>query len=117
MDKKKLRKLSRIVLWSILSIISLIAVILFILELSKTLKSMKEAKEKSTGSTTFIRIEDKPCNNGYLVYDKDTYVIYHVGNQGNMTILENADGTPRLYKEKDDNSYINLEESNKNDDN
>lgn len=41
------------------------------------------------------------CGDFYIVYDNETKVMYAVSNghynYGNLTLLVNADGTPKLY--------------------
>lgn len=66
---------------------------------AKIEKSEDHVPEKKT--SMFIEVEDT----GYfiVVYDKKTKVMYAVSdspyNNGNFTMLCNADGTPRLWEE------------------
>ena len=34
----------------------------------------------------------------HVVYDNETKVMYAVSGRGNLTMLVNADGTPKIYK-------------------
>lgn len=50
----------------------------------------------------FVYINPQSYNNYYIVYHKDTKVMYAVSagpyNCGNFTLLVNPDGTPMLYE-------------------
>ena len=66
-----------------------------------TEESTKESKQKKS---EFITIE---TNWTYkVVYHRDTKVMYAVSdstkNQGTFTLLVNADGTPMVYEESED---------------
>ena len=58
----------------------------------------------SAGDTPsqFIKVEYRSVEDYYIVYHKDTKVMYAVSkgqyNKGNFTLLVNPDGTPQLYE-------------------
>ena len=58
--------------------------------------------EKNThlGNSDFVMVES--TGGFYVVYHKETKVMYAVSdsayNQGNFTLLVNADGSPMVYK-------------------
>ena len=60
--------------------------------------------QESNISNMFVYIEPQSYNNYYVVYHKDTKVMYAVSagpyNCGNFTLLVNPDGTPMLYEGK-----------------
>ena len=55
---------------------------------------------RADASKMFVRVED--CGSFDIMYDKDTKVMYTVSSSrypyGNITLLVNADGTPKLWK-------------------
>lgn len=56
----------------------------------------------SQESNMFVYIDHQSYNNYYVVYQKDTKVMYAVSagpyNYGTFTLLVNPDGTPMLYE-------------------
>lgn len=59
----------------------------------------------STSDSTnrmFTKIPSAGTSTFYIVYDNETKVMYAVSdgtyNRGNLTMLVNADGTPKLYE-------------------
>lgn len=59
--------------------------------------------DMSHADTTSTFIEVETYDSFDVVYDKDTKVMYVISsgtyNRGNFTMLVNADGTPKLWKE------------------
>lgn len=59
--------------------------------------------DMSQANTTSTFIEVETYDSFDVVYDKDTKVMYAISsgtsNYGNFTMLVNADGTPKLWKE------------------
>lgn len=59
--------------------------------------------DMSYADTTSTFIEVETYDSFDIVYDKDTKVMYVISsgtyNRGNFTMLVNADGTPKLWKE------------------
>lgn len=59
--------------------------------------------DMSRADTTSTFIEVETYDSFDVVYDKDTKVMYVISsgtyNRGNFTMLVNADGTPKLWKE------------------
>lgn len=47
----------------------------------------------------FETIETDVFKNYYILYNKDTKVMYAVGTYGEFTLLVNPDGTPMLWEE------------------
>lgn len=83
----------------------LLVMILFILLLTGCGKSAdsqysQEVNSQKTGM--FVRVQPTLLDDYYVVYHKDTKVMYAVSagsyNRGNFTLLVNPDGTPMLYE-------------------
>ena len=59
-----------------------------------------DEESRADASEMFVRVED--CGSFYIMYDKDTKVMYTISSSGypygNITLLVNADGTPKLWK-------------------
>lgn len=59
-----------------------------------------DEEPRADTSKMFTRVET--CGSFEVVYDKDTKVIYVVSlasyNCGNVTLLVNSDGTPKIWK-------------------
>lgn len=59
-----------------------------------------DEEPRADTSKMFVRVEN--CGSFDVVYDKDTKVMYTVSsssyNHGDVTMLVNADGTPKLWK-------------------
>lgn len=66
----------------------------------------KEKETETANNSMFVVVEGKGIDVWRIVYDKDTKVMYAVSsggyNGGNFTMLVNADGSPKLYKEQSD---------------
>lgn len=74
--------------------IALVVVVLFFVGCDNTNNSVKASDD------VFVMVSK---NFSYaVVYDRETKVMYAISdasyNQGNFTMLVNADGTPKLYK-------------------
>ena len=74
--------------------IALVVVVLFFVGCDDTNNSVKASDD------VFVMVSK---NFSYaVVYDRETKVMYAISdatyNQGNFTMLVNADGTPKLYK-------------------
>ena len=74
--------------------IALVVVVLFFVGCDKTNNSVR------ANDDVFVMVSK---NFSYaVVYDRETKVMYAISdatyNQGNFTMLVNADGTPKLYK-------------------
>ena len=74
--------------------IALVVVVLFFVGCGDTNNSVKASDD------VFVMVSK---NFSYaVVYDRETKVMYAISdatyNQGNFTMLVNADGTPKLYK-------------------
>lgn len=61
------------------------------------------AEQESNANKMFIIVAELPNVCGEIVYDKQTRVMYWVSNgsynYGTLTMLVNADGTPRLWED------------------
>lgn len=62
----------------------------------------QEQDTKTQESNMFVYIQPTVLDDYYVVYHKDTKVMYAVSagyyNRGNFTLLVNPDGTPMLYE-------------------
>ena len=66
-------------------------------------------EETEVYNNTYYTVIDKFELNSscqyYIVYDNETKVMYHITNgsynRGTLTMLVNADGTPKLYEDKE----------------
>lgn len=58
-----------------------------------------DEEPRADASSMFVKVED--CGTFNIVYDRDTKVMYTVSsssyNYGNVTMLVNADGTPKVW--------------------
>lgn len=65
---------------------------------------VKHQSASADSGKTFITVETSLNPSYYIVYHKDTKVMYAVShghnNAGNFTLLVNPDGTPMLYEEE-----------------
>ena len=77
----------------LLTIIALLAVILL-----SGCSTMEKIPEKEQSSTFMVY---KEYGSGNVLVDKDTRVMYWIStgayNYGNMTLLVNADGSPKIW--------------------
>lgn len=59
-----------------------------------------DEEPRADTSKMFVRVEN--CGSFDVVYDKDTKVMYTVSsssyNYGDVTLLVNSDGTPKIWK-------------------
>ena len=59
-----------------------------------------DEEPRANASKMFVRVED--CGSFDIMYDKDTKVMYTVSsscyNYGDVTLLVNSDGTPKIWK-------------------
>lgn len=67
-------------------------------------KENKQEEYRKILADTFVVISEDKVGRFIVVYDKDTLVMYVMStgheNSGNFTMLVNADGYPKIYKEK-----------------
>lgn len=58
-----------------------------------------DEEPRGDASSMFVKVED--CGTFNIVYDRDTKVMYTVSsssyNYGDVTMLVNADGTPKIW--------------------
>lgn len=58
-----------------------------------------DEEPRADASSMFVKVED--CGTFNIVYDRDTKVMYTVSsssyNYGDVTMLVNADGTPKIW--------------------
>lgn len=69
------------------------------------IKSAIKEKETKANAETYLVYVGKAQTKNSLVdiyYDKDTKVMYIVNYSGGTTVMVNPDGSPRLYKEDND---------------
>ena len=72
-------------------------------------KDYKKPSQSYCGDNFTVVSDSDDLNEGFIVYDNDTKVMYYVstdngnyaGNYGTMTLLVNADGSPKLYEDDD----------------
>ena len=59
-----------------------------------------DEEPRADASKMFVRVEN--CGSFDIMYDKDTKVMYTVSsscyNYGDVTLLVNSDGTPKIWK-------------------
>lgn len=61
---------------------------------------MERVETVSPDTSMFVIIEQNPVYCYYVVYHKETKVMYTISYPGNFTLLVNADGSPMIYKEE-----------------
>ena len=78
------------------------ALILFIVAHAKTNNKTNKANETKEPTKRMVIVES--LGDYYIIYDKDTKVMYSVSNgaynRGTLTPLVDADGKPLLYTEE-----------------
>ena len=80
-------------------LVFVILIIVFLSSCSGPAGNMQELGDQSKEPTTFMLVEQ--YDGFYTVVDSDTGVMYAVSNggynHGTLTLLVNADGTPKLF--------------------
>ena len=84
-----------------LGIIILVAIVLFLIGFlfGVTNKSVNTAEQVTDSDKMLVVIEDHALSGYYIVYDKDTKIIYYQGVSHGACLdpLYNSDGTLKLY--------------------
>jgi hypothetical protein len=84
-----------------LGIIILVAIVLFLIGFlfGVTNKSVNTAEQVTDSDKMLVVIEDHGLSGYYIVYDKDTKIIYYQGISHGACLdpLYNSDGTLKLY--------------------
>ena len=64
----------------------------------------RDNKNEKNVDHTLVQIDDATGSWSHcdVFYDKDTRIMYLVNYHGGITVMVNPDGSPRLYKEDND---------------
>ena len=85
-----------------LCILLCLTLMLFLIGCGRTIERVPEKHELTS---MFIIIEGDGLSGYWVVYQRDTKVMYVVSNgtynAGNFTLLVNPDGTPMIWNEKE----------------
>ena len=82
-----------------------IMIVLLIIVVALCLTGCTTDVEKNIvdNNSMYVVVEGKGMDCYRIIYDKETKVMYHLSagayNSGTLTVLVNADGSPKLYDE------------------
>lgn len=84
----------------------LIICIAAILAIAMLLSSCQSTSGTNNIDNMFVKVgQSNQCPHIVILYDRDTKVMYSMSsydrNCGTLTLLVNADGTPKIWKESD----------------
>ena len=82
-------------------VICLFMIIFGLIACATSTVNATDSNNNYNGGNMFTKVESR-LDNFYVVYDNETKVMYAVSdglyNRGVLTMLVNADGTPKLYE-------------------
>lgn len=81
----------------------IIVMLIIIVALCVTGCTTDKEKNIDVNNSMYVVVEGKGMDCYRILYDKETKVMYHMSagayNTGTLTLLVNADGSPKLYDE------------------